>query len=611
MRGSVRVLLASPLLLALLAAASRGEPGSRSLSADEWYDRAVEATLTGDVEARQAALDAAIEADPDHAPSRGERGEIEAEGRWVSARYAQYLAVDDPERREYQQRLEGMDDTPSAHTRMAKWCDRAGLTAEARPHWLAVLKADPDNAAALEGLGMTWRDGQLWDAEQAAKADDRAEELAKQAREWENRFRRFESKPYMDEDELARVREDLNAGAIDPIEARIARLSQPIDPKTAERLELLVEAFLERAVAMPDTEVTASLSRIAIYGGDSHRPSAIEALKDRPETDVMPMLLSHLIAPIDSEHQVTRDREGNVVYQHRLKRENAEHDQVHERTRTATVAVTTTSAAPRGFRSITTSDSIYLAFVRARFEGLRKAIDFESEAAETDAWVDAYNDSASELNDRVRTALREVSNRSLGEDPREWWDYWRRYSGYDIYARPVERTYDVTSSRQMVTADPTYLRLPPRRRCECFVAGTPVWTRDGRQAIETLKPGDLVMSRDPHRGGLVYRVVTDTTVREPSPMVEVVAGDETIRATVGHPFWVVGQGWRMAQQLAEGDVLSTLRGYVTVTAVNEYENAQAYNLVVEGAANYYVGEQGVLVHDNTPRVPAVGLVARR
>ncbi|CAN0380205.1 unnamed protein product, partial [Ectocarpus sp. 4 AP-2014] len=88
-------------------------------------------------------------------------------------------------------------------------------------------------------------------------------------------------------------------------------------------------------------------------------------------------------------------------------------------------------------------------------------------------------------------------------------------------------------------------------------------------------------------------------------------GGETIHATEGHPFWVVNQGWRMARQLEVGDVLSTLDGPTTVEAVASFEDRPAHNLVVESAANYYVGTSGVLVHDNTPRRPAVGLVASR
>ncbi|QDV72575.1 polymorphic toxin-type HINT domain-containing protein [Botrimarina mediterranea] len=614
MRDCVRVLIAAPALAALVFNNAQGAPSAQSRTADDWYAQAVEATLAGDLEGRQQALDAAIEVDPQHAPSRGERGEVRDGDRWVSAWYAQRLAADDADREAYLDRLQAIDNTPAAHARMAKWCDKVGLTPEARPHLVAILNSDPDNAVALEELGLVRRDGQLLDAEVIAKADARKEELVRSAKDWEKRFRRFESKRHLDEEELGRIREELDVGAIEPIENRIAMLSQTSDPELAERLELLVQAFLKRSIALPEIEVTASLSRIAIFGGDSHRAAAIKTLESRPKFDVMPMLLSHLIAPVDSDHRITRDVQGNVIYQHRLKRENAEHDEIHDRNRTASVGVGINSAAPQGFRSYTTSEALYLAAIQARFEGVKQAIEYQTEAEITNAAVAAHNAIAEEFNSRIEEALTQVAGRSMGETPREWWEAWRRFSGYDTYDRGTERTYDVTYTHQRVTATPTYERIPPPppgQRCECFVAGTPVWTRDGKQAIETLKAGDLVMARDPHRGGIVYRVVTETTVREPSPMVEVVAGGESIHATVGHPFWVIGSGWTMAKELSEGDILSTIDGPVVVSSVNEYENATAYNLVVEGAANYYVGEHGVLVHDNTPRVPAVGLVARR
>lgn len=611
MRDFVRVLFAAPLAAALMISAAQGAPSAQSRTADQWYDQAVEATLAGDLEARNEALDAAIKVDPDHAPSRGERGEVKDGDRWVSAWYAQRLAAEDEDRQAYQQRVQGMDDSTSAHARIAKWCLKAGLKPEARPHLMAILNSDPDNAKALDELNLVRRDGQLLDTEVVAKADERVEQLVKSAYDWEKRFRRFESKHHVDEEELARISAELDAGAIEPIENRITRLSQTSDAEAAQRLEKLVQAFLKRAIDLPEIEVTASLSRIAIFGGDTHRPAAIEALERRPKFDVMPMLLSHLIAPVDSEHSITHDFQGNVVYKHRLKRENAEHDEVHDRNRTATVGFGVNNAAPQGFRAYTTNEALNLAAIQSRFEGLKQAIEYQTEAEVTNAVVTAHNAIAQEFNGRVKAALTRVAGRSMGESPREWWEEWREYSGYDIYDRGTERTYDVTYTHQQVTATPTYEQLPPRPRCECFVAGTPVWTRDGKRAIETLKAGDLVMARDPNHGGIVYRVVTGTTVREPSPMVEVVAGGEKIHATVGHPFWVIGHGWKMAKELSGGDILSTIEGPVPVSAVNEYEKAQAFNLVVEGAANYYVGEHGVLVHDNTPRVPAVGLVARR
>ncbi|MDW8366162.1 MAG: Hint domain-containing protein [Abditibacteriales bacterium] len=46
----------------------------------------------------------------------------------------------------------------------------------------------------------------------------------------------------------------------------------------------------------------------------------------------------------------------------------------------------------------------------------------------------------------------------------------------------------------------------------CFVAGTPVWTKNGLRPIETIRAGDWVLSRDPQTGRQEYRRVLSTVV---------------------------------------------------------------------------------------------------
>jgi hypothetical protein len=78
---------------------------------------------------------------------------------------------------------------------------------------------------------------------------------------------------------------------------------------------------------------------------------------------------------------------------------------------------------------------------------------------------------------------------------------------------------------------------------------------------------------------------------------------ENVLATRGHPFWVVGTGWRMAKELGDAAVLHAVTGSTRVSAVEEAGDAEAYNLVVADFNTYFVGESGLLVHDNTPRQP--------
>jgi len=79
-------------------------------------------------------------------------------------------------------------------------------------------------------------------------------------------------------------------------------------------------------------------------------------------------------------------------------------------------------------------------------------------------------------------------------------------------------------------------------------------------------------------------------------------GGDTLHATAGHPFWVVGQGWRSAKFLKVDDIVHGRNGAVRVEDVAEDRPVEVYNLVVSDYHNYFVGEQQVLVHDNSPLV---------
>lgn len=552
--------------------------------------------------------------EPDYAPARAELGEIEVEGQWEPVQESQRLAEEDPRLDAYRELLATASNDVPDQLRLARWCDKQGLDHHARRHWLAVLTQKPDHPDALEGLNLTRRDGALWDAEVAAEAQDRAVATQRSAKAWEKRFRRYENRRRARPEELNELREELDAGATGPIERRVAALVGGAESRAAERADELVRAWIAASSHLDELEVTATLCRIATFAAPEHRRRAIDALHQRPQLDSMPLLLSALVAPIESEHRIDRDRQGNVAYQHLLRRNQAENRLVHERRRTADVRVSTTSPSGPRFRSFTTRASIYEAYLAARFDGLKNELAYQREAEATDRWVEQHNRLAGEVNSRVIGVLAELSGGDLGDEPHTWWDHWRELTGYEVYDRPVQRTYDVTHKVEQVVATPTLYEIPPPPpppRCECFVAGTPVWTRTGQQPIEAVREGDLVLARDPHRGGLTYRVVLGKTLREPSPMVELTAAGETIQATEGHPFWVVNQGWRMAKHLREGDVLSTLDGPTPLESIGPATPQPAHNLIIESAANYYVGERGVLVHDNTPRRPAVGLVAGR
>jgi hypothetical protein len=135
----------------------------------------------------------------------------------------------------------------------------------------------------------------------------------------------------------------------------------------------------------------------------------------------------------------------------------------------------------------------------------------------------------------------------------------------------------------------------------CFAGKTLVWTNTGPCPIEKICPGDHVLSQHATTGELAFKAVEAVTKRTPSPMIRISVAGEEILATRGHPFWVVGQRWKMAKHLQSGDLLHTVSGPVVVEQVEQLPAPEAwydcaYNLQVDGFHTYFVGENRMLVH---------------
>jgi hypothetical protein len=143
----------------------------------------------------------------------------------------------------------------------------------------------------------------------------------------------------------------------------------------------------------------------------------------------------------------------------------------------------------------------------------------------------------------------------------------------------------------------------------CFLAGTPIWTETGLRPIESIQPGDRVLSQDPDSGELAFKVVTGKTVRPPAGASRLDILGESITTTLGHPLWVTGQGWEMAKHLKPGDQLHGIHGILIVSTIDPLpDKIEAHNLVVDDFNTYFVGNCGLLVHDNTYRKPTRAVV---
>jgi hypothetical protein len=210
-------------------------------------------------------------------------------------------------------------------------------------------------------------------------------------------------------------------------------------------------------------------------------------------------------------------------------------------------------------------------------------------------------------NARTFEVLEATTGEKLPRSAATWWEWWQDYN--EVYREPKP-----TCTYQAGRVDPYYVPWVTITRHSCFPAGTPVRTETGLVSIEQIQVGDRVLAQDPETGELAYKVVLQTTERPPSELLKIKLGDTTITTTKGHPFWVNKLGWRMAKHLEGGQQLHGIRGGHRIDRSEPAGTDTAYNLVVADFSTYFVGESGILAHDNTYRKPTTaltpGLLAR-
>ena len=135
----------------------------------------------------------------------------------------------------------------------------------------------------------------------------------------------------------------------------------------------------------------------------------------------------------------------------------------------------------------------------------------------------------------------------------------------------------------------------------CFVAGTLIFTDEGKEEIEDIQVGDYVYARDQYGEEQDYKEVTRVFIREKNILIHLKIDEETITTTEEHPFYIEGEGFVEARELEVGDLAENADGEnVPIEAIEvEYleEPVAVYNFEVEDYHTYYVGNTEVLVHN--------------
>lgn len=142
------------------------------------------------------------------------------------------------------------------------------------------------------------------------------------------------------------------------------------------------------------------------------------------------------------------------------------------------------------------------------------------------------------------------------------------------------------------------------RAGSCFLAGTKVYTKDGLVNIEDIKAGDLVLSYNIDRKTNVYNKVKELLIHENSneDIYELSINNKILKVTENHRFYIIdekGYSWIAVKNLKVDDQVMFCNSEIhSINEIKKYShNGIVYNLEVENDHNYYVSEDGILVHN--------------
>lgn len=132
-----------------------------------------------------------------------------------------------------------------------------------------------------------------------------------------------------------------------------------------------------------------------------------------------------------------------------------------------------------------------------------------------------------------------------------------------------------------------------------FSEDTKVATIEGEVEISEIEVGDYVLAWNEETGETGYYEVTDTFSHHDPVLTELVIDGEWIETTPEHPFYTLEEGWVPADELKPGMHVRQADGDYELVWLkwNVRETQEMYNLTVDEAHTYYVGDGQWLVHN--------------
>lgn len=578
---------------------------TKETDAQALVGQALDNELAGDAGRREALLLQAAALDPQHPPARWHLGQVRLGDDWMEAKAAMKAAAENPIAADYLALRDEAVGNAALELKLAQWCIKEKMPDRARLHFWQVLRnpkvTEGQVKDAAKQLDLVFVGGKIFTRDELKQEQEREKRIAEAIAKW---------RPI-----LAQLQPAIDGGFGEAHDAAAAKLATIEDPSVIPAIETFLnghrEGFGEELVKLltkfPQYEATQTLVRYAVVSSYlSVRDVAIEELKKRPLHDYVPTLLMGLVAPIESQFRVTRDRRGSLRYEHVFLQENLSSKIVSK----LDVELIAHVLKPDSRRFV----RIPLKSAEGQRLGRLDLTFFDHEdmlgLMEVDLYVKSLELRANAVELAMRPAnkaafavLRNVTGEQRPDRPQEWWQWWNEYNQVH-YPKPTYWQYARSQKHYLRYHSPLRLVV-----ASCFLAGTPVWTESGLRRIESIETGDRVLSQNPDTGELCFKVVIGKTVRPPTEASKLTVNGETITTTLGHPLWVAGKGWEMAKHIQPGDQLHGIHGIVNVNDVQPLPNkAEAHNLVVDDFNTYFVGNCGMLVHDNTYRKPTRALL---
>ncbi|WP_435022184.1 polymorphic toxin-type HINT domain-containing protein [Tundrisphaera sp. TA3] len=240
--------------------------------------------------------------DPNNAAARGLMGVVRHRDAWARPeKVAEQLASDAEHAArmaEYRDRREKAPRTAEAQARLADWCERNGLSDEAKAHHGVAVQLDPTREASWRKLGYR-KDGKRWVTEAQLSAEKEEAKLQKEAtRRWKADLAEWRS--HLDDrgDRKGRAEAALS-GVTDPraVPAVLAVFSRGHEEDRERMIRILGQ------IDAPTS--SRALALLAAFDGSPEiRRAATEILKRRDPREFSGLLIGLLRRPI--KYTVTR-----------------------------------------------------------------------------------------------------------------------------------------------------------------------------------------------------------------------------------------------------------------------------------------------------------------